>query len=78
MKISYVDRSPFGPELSVPNNTEYRARAGNLIELPCGIASLSKNAADFMVERWNRKWMNIEEKIYKNSLILQLSSSSCH
>ncbi len=73
----YIDRSPFGPELSVPNNTEYRAQAGELIELPCGIASLSTNAQI----SWRKdgiKINNIVEKIYNNSLILKISSSSAN
>ncbi|CAF4452460.1 unnamed protein product, partial [Adineta steineri] len=26
------DRSPIGPELSIPNNTEYQAQIGDIIE----------------------------------------------
>jgi len=71
----YIDRSPFGPELSISNNTEYRAQSGALIELPCGISSLLTNA---QISWWKDgiEIDNIQEKIYNNSLILQLSSSS--
>jgi hypothetical protein len=74
-KNIHVDRSPFGPELSVPNNTEYQAQSGDLIELPCGIASLSINAE---ISWWKDgiEIDNIQEKIYQNSLIFQLSSLS--
>ncbi|CAF0823910.1 unnamed protein product [Rotaria sp. Silwood1] len=69
------NRSPFGPELSIINNTEYRAQVGNIIELPCGIASLSNNA---QISWWKDgiELNNIEEKLYNNSLIVQLSSST--
>ncbi len=62
-----------GPELSVPNNTEYQDVSGNLIELPCGIASIPINAK---ISWWKDgiQMNNIEDKIYQNSLILQLSS----
>ncbi len=71
--IFYVERSPFGPELSVPNNTEYQAQSGDLIELPCGIASIPPNAR---ISWWKDgiEMKDIEDKIYQNSLILQLSS----
>ncbi|CAF2527441.1 unnamed protein product [Rotaria sp. Silwood2] len=69
------DRSPFGPELSIPNNTEYRAQAGDLIELPCGISSISTHAR---ISWWKNgiEIENISEKLYNNSLILQLSHIS--
>ncbi|CAF4516635.1 unnamed protein product [Rotaria sp. Silwood1] len=69
------DRSPFGPELSIPNNTEYRAQAGDLIELPCGISSISTHAR---ISWWKNgiEIDNISEKLYNNSLILQLSHTS--
>ncbi|CAF0794841.1 unnamed protein product [Rotaria sordida] len=66
------DRSPFGPELSISNNTEYRAQAGDLIELPCGISSISTHAR---ISWWKNgiEIENISERLYNNSLILQLS-----
>ena len=72
--MKYVDRSPFGPELSIPNNTEYRAQAGDLIELPCGISSLSTNAH---IAWWKNgiEIKNIEQKLYNNSLIFSSSSN---
>ncbi|CAF4420651.1 unnamed protein product [Rotaria sp. Silwood2] len=75
-KLLHVrNRSPFGPELTIINNTEYRAQVGDIIELPCGIASFSNNA---QISWWKDgiELNNIEEKLYNNSLILQLSSSS--
>jgi hypothetical protein len=44
-----------------------------LIELPCGIASISPNAR---ISWWKDgiEMKDIEDKIYQNSLILQLSS----
>ncbi|CAF1590596.1 unnamed protein product, partial [Adineta ricciae] len=69
------DRSPFGPELSISNNTEYRAVAGSLIELPCGVASVSNHAR---VSWWKNdvEMSGISDKVYNNSLILQLSNTS--
>ncbi len=72
-----IDRSPFGPELSIPNNTEYRAQAGDLIELPCGISSVSTQAR---ISWWKNgiEIENISKKLYNHSLILQLSSTSAN
>ena len=69
------DRSPFGPELSMPNNTEYHGQAGDLIELPCGISSVSTHAR---VSWWKNgiEMENSSEKIYNHSLMLQLSQTS--
>ncbi|UJR35713.1 hypothetical protein I4U23_028463 [Adineta vaga] len=69
------DRSPFGPELSIPNNTEYRAVAGSLIELPCGIASVSTHAR---ISWWKNEieMIDISKQVYNSSLILQLSNTS--
>ncbi|CAF3590109.1 unnamed protein product [Rotaria sordida] len=69
------NHSPFGPELSIINNTEYRAQIDDIIELPCGIASLSNN---IQISWWKDgiELNNIEEKLYNNSLIFQLSSSN--
>lgn len=73
--VNDLDRSPFGPELSISNNTEYRAQAGDLIELPCGISSISTHAR---ISWWKNgiEISNLLEKIYNNSLILQLSKIS--
>ena len=70
-----LDRSPFGPELSIPNNTEYRAQAGDLIELPCGISSVSTQAR---ISWWKNgvEIENISDKLYNHSLMLQLSQTS--
>ena len=70
-----LDRSPFGPELSIPNNTEYRARAGDSLELPCGISSVSLNAR---LSWWKNgmELADLAEQVYGHSLILQLSSVS--
>jgi len=70
-----LDRSPFGPELSISNNTEYRAHAGDLIELPCGISSVSTHAR-ISWSKNGHEIENISEKIYNHSLILQLSNTS--
>lgn len=74
-RMIFIDRSPFGPELFVLNNTEYHVRTGDVIELPCGIASLSTNAR---ISWWKngRKILDFERKIYQNSLIFQVSSST--
>ena len=71
--ISFSDRSPFGPELSVLNNTNYHARSGDVIELPCGIASLSSHAR---ISWWKNgiEMTNLAETIYQNSLIVHVSS----
>ena len=72
-----IDRSPFGPELSIPNNTEYRAQTGNLLELPCGMSSVPTHAR---ISWWKNgiEIENIAEKIYNNSLIVQLSQTSAN
>lgn len=72
-----IDRSPFGPELSIPNNTEYRAQAGDLLELPCGMSSVPTHAR---ISWWKNgiEIENIAEKIYNNSLIVQLSQTSAN
>lgn len=46
----------------------------NLIELPCGIASLSINA---QISWWKNgiEMKNIQDKMYQNSLIFQVSSN---
>ncbi|CAF3429449.1 unnamed protein product [Rotaria socialis] len=69
------DRLPFVPELSIPNNTEYRAQAGDRIELPCGISSVSTHVR---VSWWKNsvEMENITERLYNHSLILQLSRIS--
>lgn len=73
----YLDRSPFGPELSIPNGTEYRAQAGERIELPCGISSVPSNAR---VTWWKNgiEIVNHIEQIFSHSLILQLTTSSAN
>ncbi|CAF4347184.1 unnamed protein product, partial [Adineta steineri] len=60
------DRSPFGPELSIPNNTEYQAQIGDIIELPCGISSLSPNAH---ISWWKDgiEISNLKQNMYNNS-----------
>ncbi len=75
MIFNDIDRSPFGPDLSIPNNTDYRAEAGSLIELPCGISSVSTHAR---ISWWKNgiEMTDISERIYNNSLILQLSKTS--
>ncbi|CAF1446454.1 unnamed protein product [Adineta steineri] len=67
------DRSPFGPELSIPNNTEYQAQIGDIIELPCGISSLSPNAH---ISWWKDgiEISNLKQNMYNNSFIIQLST----
>ncbi len=77
LSLNDIDRSPFGPELSIANNTEYRAQAGDLIELPCGLSSISTNAR---ISWWKNgiEIEHISEKIYNNSLILQLSQTSAN
>jgi len=75
-KIKYIsiDRSPFGPELSIPNDTEYEVQSGDLIELPCGIVSLS-TSSQILWWKDGIELDNFQEKIYHNSLILQVSSN---
>ncbi|CAF0912627.1 unnamed protein product, partial [Adineta ricciae] len=69
------DRSPFGPELSIPNNTEYQAEIGDLVELPCGISSISTNAH---ISWWKNghEIRHDKDNLYNNSLIFQLASST--
>ena len=75
--IHRLDRSPFGPELSIPNNTEYRTQAGERIELPCGISSVPSNAR---VTWWKNgvEIVNLPEHSFSHSLILPLSASSAN
>ena len=75
--LHVIDRSPFGPELSIANNTEYRAKAGELIELPCGMSSVPTYAR---ISWWKNgvEIENLSEKIYHNSLILRLSQASAN
>ena len=70
-----LDRSPFGPELSIPNNTEYQAEIGDLVELPCGISSISTNAH---ISWWKdgHEIRHDKDNLYNNSLIFQLASST--
>ncbi|UJR10325.1 hypothetical protein I4U23_014531 [Adineta vaga] len=69
------DRSPFGPELSIPNNTEYQGEINDLIELPCGISSISTTA---QISWWKDglEILHDEKNMYNNSRIFQLSSST--
>lgn len=73
LKENGLDRSPFGPELSMKNNTEYRSKLNDTIELPCGIVSLSNN---LQISWWKDgiELTNIEENLYNNSLIFPISS----
>ncbi|CAF3435968.1 unnamed protein product [Rotaria socialis] len=68
------NRSPFGPELYMKNHTEYQVQVGDTIELPCGIASLSTNAPISWLKD-GTEIAAVEEKIYNNSLIFEISSS---
>lgn len=70
-QIIVLERSPFGPELSIANNTEYHVQAGELIELPCGISSYSSNAKI----SWWKDGKQISN-MNQDFLILQISYSS--
>lgn len=72
-----LDHSPFGPELSIANHTEYRGRASDLIELPCGISSISSHAR---LSWWKNgvEIENLADKVYDHSLIIQLSATSAN
>lgn len=70
-QIIALERSPFGPELSIANNTEYQVQAGELIELPCGISSYSSNAKI----SWWKDGKHISN-MNQDFLILQISYSS--
>lgn len=68
--LMVLDRSPFGAELTIANNTEYRTRAGDPVELPCGISSVSINARI----SWLKNGVEIEnliQKTYDNSLLIE-------
>ena len=71
----FIEHSPFGPELSIRNNTEYQAQVGDRVELPCGIASISKRSR---ISWWKNdiEIDHLSTKIYNNSLLLQLSNTS--
>jgi hypothetical protein len=56
------------------NNTEYRARAGEPVELPCGISSVPAHAR---ISWWKNgvDITNHTEQIYDHSLILPLEQA---
>ena len=75
--LTLLDHSPFGPELSIVNNTEYRARPDELVELPCGISSVPAHAR---VSWWKNgvDITNHTEQIYDHSLVLALEQSAAN
>jgi hypothetical protein len=60
--------------LSVVNNTEYQAHVGELIELPCGLASLGSKSR---VSWWKNETdlSNMDKIHYNDSLIFQVSAN---
>ena len=60
--------------MSVVNNTEYQAQVGQIIELPCGLASLGSRSR---ISWWkNEAELSDTDRVrYNDSLIFQVSSN---
>ena len=73
-KISfYVERSPLGPELSIVNQTQYEVQQGEVVELPCGIGSISSTTR-ISWRKEGKELFNVQDRIYNHSLILHGSA----
>ena len=72
--LSCLGQSPFGAELLTPNNTEYRANVGDLIELPCAIGSIPFNSR---ISWWRNGQLlvNNQTHLEQTSLILQVTTN---
>lgn len=55
------------------NHTEYQAHLAEVLELPCGIASISPNAR-ITWRKDEKELLNVKDRLYNHSLILHVSA----